>query len=152
MTSTTERHRPAAAAVLLLLLAVLFGPVPGGAQPSAAAVPPVRATESVSTTQPARATEPVRATEPARHADPAAAHTGEPVRADAPDPGSSCRQQDVPLKDAETAVPSAHTDPVTAPGTARAPLPQAPAPRATAPRAPPASVAGCAELLPVLRI
>ncbi|CAM5534176.1 hypothetical protein [Streptomyces abikoensis] len=131
MTGTTERHRTAAAAVLLLLLAVLFGPVPGGAQPYAAAT----------------------AAAPSAHrADPASALAAEPVRAEAPDTGPSCRQQDVPLKDAETAVASGHADPVTAPGTARAPLPQATAPRVTAPRAPPAPVAGCAELLPVLRI
>ncbi|MEU1671359.1 hypothetical protein ABZ752_04915 [Streptomyces roseifaciens] len=134
MTSTSKGHRPVAAAALLLLLAVVFGPLPGGAQPYAAV------------------TSPVRATEPVRHADPASAGARQLVRADAPDTGSSCRQQDVPLKDAETAVASGHADPVTAPGTARAPLPQAAAPRATAPRAPPAPAAGCAELLPVLRI
>ncbi|WP_424891757.1 hypothetical protein [Streptomyces sp. XH2] len=130
MTSTTRSHRSAAAAALLLLLAVLFGPVPGGAQPYAA----------------------VTAAPSARHAAPASAPAAKPVRAEAPDTGPSCRQQDVPLKDAETAVAAGHADPVTAPGTARAPLPQATAPRATAPRAPPAPVAGCAELLPVLRI
>ncbi|MGW2596428.1 hypothetical protein [Streptomyces klenkii] len=140
MTSATKSHRTAAAAVLLLLLAVLFGPVPGGAQPYTA----------VTTAPSARHAEPA----PDRAAAAAAApvHAGEPVRAQAPDAGSSCRQQDVPLKDAETAVASGHADPVTAPGTARAPLPRATAPRATAPRAPPAPVAGCAELLPVLRI
>ncbi|MEV4501254.1 hypothetical protein [Streptomyces klenkii] len=138
MTSATRSHRTAAAAVLLLLLAVLFGPVPGGAQPYAA----------VTTAPSARHAEPA----PDRAAAASAAHAGEPVRAEAPDAGTSCRQQDVPLKDAETAVASGHADPVTAPGTARAPLPPAAAPRATAPRAPPAPVAGCAELLPVLRI
>ncbi|MEH6377889.1 hypothetical protein V7793_26650, partial [Streptomyces sp. KLMMK] len=96
MTSTSQGHRPVAAAALLLLLAVVFGPLPGGAQPYAAV------------------TSPVRATEPVRHADPAptgaragagaGAGAGQVVRADAPDTGSSCRQQDVPLKDAETAV------------------------------------------------
>ncbi|MFH8784906.1 hypothetical protein [Streptomyces roseoverticillatus] len=130
MTSTIKGHRTAAAAALLLLLAVLFGPVPGGAQPYSA----------------------VTAAPSAHHAAPASAPAAEPVRAGSPDPGPSCRQQDVPLKDAETAVASGHADPVTAPGTARAPLPQAAAPRVTAPRAPPAPVAGCAELLPVLRI
>ncbi|MFC5149130.1 hypothetical protein [Streptomyces aureoversilis] len=146
MTSTSKGHRSAAAAALLLLLAVAFGPLPGGALPYAAV------------------TSSARATEPVRHADPAPAGAdavavavavavaGQLVRADAPDTGSSCRQQDVPLKDAQTAVASGHADPVTAPGTARAPLPQATAPRATAPRAPPAPAAGCAELLPVLRI
>ncbi|MGK5728626.1 hypothetical protein [Streptomyces sp. URMC 124] len=138
MTGTITSHRSAAVAALLLLLAVVFGPLPGGAQPSASVAP---------------AAAPVRAAESVRHADPAApARAGQLVRADAPDSGSSCRQRDVPLKDAETAVASGHADPVTAPGTARAPLPQAAAPRATAPRAPPASAAGCAELLPVLRI
>ncbi|GGX69273.1 hypothetical protein [Streptomyces hiroshimensis] len=132
MTSTSKGHRSAAAAALLLLLAVIFGPLPGGAQPSATQV--------------------VRGAEAVRHADPSRANAAQAVRADAPDTGSSCRQQDVPLKDAETAVASGHADPVTAPGTARAPLPQATAPRATAPRAPPAPAAGCAELLPVLRI
>ncbi|WP_058044332.1 hypothetical protein [Streptomyces roseifaciens] len=139
MTSVSKGHRSAAAAALLLLLAVIFGPLPGGAQPYAAVTSPVRATE------------PARQAESVRHTDPAPA-AGQLVRADAPDTGSSCRQQDVPLKDAEAAVASGHADPVTAPGTARAPLPQATAPRATAPRAPPAPAAGCAELLPVLRI
>ncbi|MEU5190838.1 hypothetical protein AB0G83_27360 [Streptomyces klenkii] len=144
MTSATKSHRTAAAAVLLLLLTVLFGPVPGGAQPYTA----------VTTTPSARHAEPAPAPAPdqAAAAVAAPAHAGKPVRAEAPDAGTSCRQQDVPLKDAETAVASGHADPVTAPGTARAPLPQAAAPRATAPRAPPAPVAGCAELLPVLRI
>ncbi|WP_367138785.1 MULTISPECIES: hypothetical protein [Streptomyces] len=140
MTSATKSHRTAAAAVLLLLLAVLFGPVPGGAQPYAA----------VTTAPSARHAEP--AADRAAAAAAAPAHAGEPVRAQASDAGTSCRQQDVPLKDAEIAVASGHADPVTAPGTARAPLPRAAAPRATAPRAPPAPVAGCAELLPVLRI
>ncbi|MCF3104671.1 hypothetical protein IPZ58_24210 [Streptomyces roseoverticillatus] len=130
MTSTIKGHRTAATAALLLLLAVLFGPVPGGAQPYAA----------------------VTAAPSAHRAAPSSALAAEPVRAEAPDPGPGCRQQDVPLKDAETAVASGHADPVTAPGTARAPLPQAAAPRVSAPRAPPAPVAGCAELLPVLRI
>ncbi|QLE72182.1 hypothetical protein FGW37_11765 [Streptomyces rectiverticillatus] len=140
MTGTSKGHRSAAAAALLLLLAVVFGPLPGGAQPYTAVSSPVRATE------------PARHAASVRHAVPAPAGAGQLVRADAPDTGSSCRQQDVPLKDAETAVASGHADPVTAPGTARAPLPQATAPRATAPRAPPAPAAGCAELLPVLRI
>ncbi|MEV5377856.1 hypothetical protein AB0L26_18040 [Streptomyces nondiastaticus] len=142
MTSTTRNHRSAAAAVLLLLLAVLFGPVPGGAQPYAA----VTAAPSAAVSASASAAS-------ARHADQASAPAAEPVRARAlPDTGPSCRQQDVPLKDAETAVAAGHADPVTAPGTARASLPRATAPRVTAPRAPPAPVAGCAELLPVLRI
>ncbi|MFF4219878.1 hypothetical protein [Streptomyces nondiastaticus] len=145
MTSTTRNHRSAAAAVLLLLLAVLFGPVPGGAQPYAAVTAAPSAAVSASASAASAAS--------ARHADQASAPAAEPVRARAlPDTGPSCRQQDVPLKDAETAVASGHADPVTAPGTARASLPRATAPRVTAPRAPPAPVAGCAELLPVLRI
>ncbi|PPT13317.1 hypothetical protein CYQ11_10845 [Streptomyces cinnamoneus] len=85
------------------------------------------------------------------------AATGDPVeqaapRADDRGTGGSCHQQDLPLKGAEVAVAHAQADPLTAPGTPRAAPLRARARQVTPPRAPPLPVAGCAELLPVLRI
>ncbi|MGW1194366.1 hypothetical protein ACWD4B_00695 [Streptomyces sp. NPDC002536] len=118
-----QRYRTSAVSVLVLLLAVVFGPALCGGGATGAPVPPAQT------------------------------QTGAQV-ASAAQAGShnNCRQQDVPIKGAEVAVAHGSADPLTAPGTARTPLPQAPAPKATAPRAPPAPVAGCSELLPVLRI
>ncbi|GHF44997.1 hypothetical protein [Streptomyces morookaense] len=117
-----HRYRTSAVSVLVLLLAVVFGPVLCGATGA-----PVPSTETRTGAQMTSAT-------------PAGSGNG------------SCRQQDVPIKGAEVAVAHGSADPLTAPGTARTPLPQARAPKATAPRAPPAPVTGCSELLPVLRI
>ncbi|KNB49406.1 hypothetical protein [Streptomyces caatingaensis] len=121
------QHRRTAAACLLLLLVALFGP----AAPAATAA---TAPASVPT-----ATSPDGAFTPP--------HIG--VRDDG---GGSCRPLDVPLKGADAVVAHGHTDPLTAAGTARSPLPRAPHQRLGVPRAPPGTVAGAAELLPVLRI
>lgn len=117
-----HRYRTSAVAVLALLLAVVFGPALCGA--TGTPVPPVQTKTG------------------AQAASATTAGSG----------NGSCRQQDVPIKGAEVAVAHGSADPLTAPGTARTPLPQARAPKATAPRAPPAPAAGCSELLPVLRI
>lgn len=128
-------RRPTAVAALLLLLSVVFCP-------SLA----VAATASPSGIPAASAASPTPAepwSERAPEVRPAAG---------AGDTGGSCRPQDVPLKGAEAVAPGTHIDPLTAPATARTTLATAPAPRPGAPRAPPVPVAGCAELLPVLRI
>ncbi|MEU5049934.1 hypothetical protein [Streptomyces sp. NPDC021096] len=140
-----QRRRPTAAAVLLLLLAVVFAPALSGAGPSAAAPAGTSAFTAFTPFAKAHAPGP----------DAAAAGSRSEVRprADAGNTGGACRQQDVPLKGAEIAVASGHGDPLTGPGaTARVALPQAEVPQAGPARAPPAPLAGCAELLPVLRI
>ncbi|MFG2179382.1 hypothetical protein ACGFLS_11785 [Streptomyces abikoensis] len=131
-----QHRRPTAAAALLLLLAVLFGPVVCGAGSAAYAtgsgsVPAVSA-----------------------HVRHPAAPTAPELRprTDVKDTGGSCRQQDTPLKGAETAVPHTQADPLGVPGTTRTALPRTRAPQVTAPRAPPVAAACRAELLPVLRI
>ncbi|MCA6095598.1 hypothetical protein LE181_25980 [Streptomyces sp. SCA3-4] len=138
----SQRRRPTAAAVLLLLLAVVFAPALSGAGPSAAAPAGPSAFAAFAA-----------AHAPAPPAGPAA--VGRPEAAPRADPGTTggtCRQQDVPLKGAEAAVAHGHGDPLTGPGAPRTALPQTHAPQAGPARAPPAPVAGCAELLPVLRI
>ncbi|MFF4409327.1 hypothetical protein ACFY2W_10070 [Streptomyces sp. NPDC001262] len=117
-----QRYRTSAVSVLVLLLAVVFGPALCGGGATGAPVPPAQT------------------------------QTGAQMASAPQADHNNCRQQDVPIKGAEVAVAHGSADPLTAPGTARTPLPQAPAPKATAPRAPPAPVAGCSELLPVLRI
>ncbi|MFI9200123.1 hypothetical protein [Streptomyces sp. NPDC053048] len=129
-----QRRRPTAAAVLLLLLAAIFVPSLGTSAASAAPAAPAASTYA------------------SAPADASAARPEARPRAEAGDTGGACRQQDTPLKGAEPAVAAPHTDPVTGSGAARVALPQAEAPRPHAPRAPPVPVAGCAELLPVLRI
>ncbi|MEU7136800.1 hypothetical protein [Streptomyces sp. NPDC046261] len=143
-----QRRRPTAAAVLLLLLAVVFAPALSGARPSASAP---AGTSAFTAFAAVAAFSPDHATGP----DAALVSTSRPEarpRADATDTGGACRQQDVPLKGAEIAVAPGHGDPLTGPGATRVALPQSEVPRAGAGRAPPAPVAGCAELLPVLRI
>ncbi|GHG70063.1 hypothetical protein [Streptomyces griseocarneus] len=135
----SQRRRPTAAAVLLLLLAAVFAPSLCGVAPS------VHATAGTSALSAASAHSPAPAAAPGTRPD------ARP-RAEADGTGGTCRQQDVPLKGAEVAVAAAHADPVTGPGTTRVTLPQAEVPRPGTPRAPPVPVAGCAELLPVLRI
>ncbi|MBB5117687.1 hypothetical protein AF335_03990 [Streptomyces eurocidicus] len=133
-------RRPTAVAALLLLLSVVFCP-----SPAVAATAPLTPTAvSAAPGIPAASSTPAETrSERAPEARPA---TG------AGDTGGSCRPQDVPLKGAEAVAPGTHIDPLTAPATARTTLTPAPAPRPGAPRAPPVPVAGCAELLPVLRI
>ncbi|MEX2981402.1 hypothetical protein [Streptomyces sp. C36] len=135
----SQRRRPTAAAVLLLLIAAVFAPSLCGVSPA------VHATAGTSALAATRAHAPAAAatTEDRSEARP---------RAEAADTGGTCRQQDVPLKGAEVAVAAAHADPVTGPGATRLALPRTETPRPGAPRAPPVPVAGCAELLPVLRI
>lgn len=137
-----QRRRPTAAAVLLLLLTVVFAPALSGAGPSAAAPAGTSAFTAFTTTAHA----------PGPDAAASGSRSEVHPRADAGDTGGTCRQQDVPLKGAETAVASGHGDPLTGPGATRVALPRAGVPRAGPARAPPAPVAGCAELLPVLRI
>ncbi|MFC4516177.1 MULTISPECIES: hypothetical protein [Streptomyces] len=131
-----QHRRPTAAAALLLLLAVLFGPVVCGAGSAAYAT----GSGSVAAVS-ARVPHPAAPVAPELR-------TGTAVK----DTGGSCRQQDTPLKGAETAVPHTQADPLGAPATARTTLPRARAPQVTAPRAPPVAAADRAELLPVLRI
>ncbi|MEV0277258.1 hypothetical protein AB0I22_12845 [Streptomyces sp. NPDC050610] len=52
----------------------------------------------------------------------------------------------------DAAVAHPHSDPLPGPGVEPLPYTAPPLPRAGGPRAPPLPVAGCAELLPVLRI
>lgn len=130
-----QHRRPTAAAALLLLLSVLLGPALWGPGPAAYA----SAGEQVTA---ALAHGPADGS-PAPEVRPHAGTAGT---------GGTCRQQDAPLKGAEGIVTHVQTDPLTAPGTARTPLPRTRLPQALAPRAPPVPVAGCAELLPVLRI
>ncbi|MEV4440308.1 hypothetical protein AB0K09_15040 [Streptomyces sp. NPDC049577] len=137
-----QHRRSTVAAALLLLLAVIFGPSLSGAGPSAYAASGVPAFAALPVPG-APAAKAAKA--PKASAATAATETGKAS-------GGTCRQQDVPLKGAELAVAHPQPDPLTAPGTTRTPLPRLRAPEATAPRAPPAPVAGCAELLPVLRI
>ncbi|WP_171166218.1 hypothetical protein [Streptomyces sp. I05A-00742] len=136
-----QRRRPSAAGLMLLLLVALFG-FTGLTGVSAAAPAASDGTIRADASRPLAASRTQDG--PAVHAAPGAvAHDGD---------GGSCRPHDVPLKGTEAVVPHAPTDPLTASATARTPLPRTPAPRARAPRAPPVPVAGCAELLPVLRI
>ncbi|SPE51960.1 hypothetical protein SNS2_1637 [Streptomyces netropsis] len=134
-----QHRRPTATALLLLLLAVLSGPTPAGRLLSGALDSAyARAASGTTATVP-------QDTRPEIH-DP---HT---ARAGSGDAGGTCRPQDLPPGGAEAVVPAGHSDPLTAPAATRAALPAALPPRATVPRSPPAPVAGCAELLPVLRI
>ncbi|MFI1253401.1 hypothetical protein ACH4U6_06290 [Streptomyces netropsis] len=134
-----QHRRRGAAALLLLLLAVLSGPALSGPVLSGA-VPSAYARAASGTTAAVG-----QDTRPEIHA----AHA---VRADSGDAGGTCRPQDLPLKGAEAVVPAGHGDPLTGPAATRTAPPAALPPPATAPRPPPAPVAGCAELLPVLRI
>ncbi|MFE0046836.1 hypothetical protein [Streptomyces albireticuli] len=143
----TSHRRPTAVAALLLLLSVVFAP-----SLAVAASAPLTGTGAPRVVQPASAA-PVA---PAASAVPVG-ERGERTPEARPaagsgDTGGSCRPLDVPLKGAEAVAPAAHADPLTAPAATRATLSSAPAPRPGAPRAPPVPVAGCAELLPVLRI
>ncbi|GAA0458217.1 hypothetical protein ABZ951_28155 [Streptomyces sp. NPDC046215] len=138
-----QHRRPSAAAVLLLLLAVVFGPcLTGTASARAAGAAPAAA----SLTGP-------RAFETRAGETPAGAAEARP-RADAggADRGGTCKPQEAPPGGAAITVPHPQTDPLTGPGALRAALPAARVPAPAAPRAPPVPVAGCAELLPVLRI
>ncbi|MBZ4319292.1 hypothetical protein [Streptomyces huiliensis] len=134
-----QRRRPSAAGLMLLLLLAVLGPALSGPAPAAAAA----LTGARTAVAPGAASSPVTPRPDAvvvtAHGD----HDGD---------GGSCRPHDAPLKGTEAVVPHAPTDPLTASATARTPLPPAPAPRARAPRAPPATLVGSAELLPVLRI
>lgn len=134
-----QHRRPTATALLLLLLAVLSGPAPAG-QVLSGAIPTGHARAASGAT--AAASQDTRPEIRDPHA----------VRADSGDAGGTCRPQDLPLGGAEAVVPAGHGDPLTAPAVTRAAPQAAPPPQATAPRSPPAPVAGCAELLPVLRI
>ncbi|MFD7238128.1 hypothetical protein ACFWAT_22850 [Streptomyces syringium] len=134
-----QHRRPTATALLLLLLAVLSGPAPVG-QILSGAIPSAQARTASGTTAAAPQNTRPEIRDP--HA----------VRADPGDTGGTCRPQELPLRGAEAIVPAGHGDPLTAPAATRAAPPAALPPRTTAPRSPPAPVAGCAELLPVLRI
>ncbi|UQI43558.1 hypothetical protein M1P56_03820 [Streptomyces sp. HU2014] len=137
----TSHRRPTAVAALLLLLSVVLGP-----SLAVAATASPMATGAARAARPAAAASVVPAGERGERVPEARPAAG------SGDTGGSCRPQDVPLKGAEAVAPGSHADPLTAPGTSRTTLTPAPAPRPGAPRAPPVPVAGCAELLPVLRI
>ncbi|MER5783058.1 hypothetical protein ABT104_15245 [Streptomyces mobaraensis] len=140
-----QRRRPSAAGLMLLLLLAVLGPACSGPTLFGAALPGPSGPAAAAT-----AHRPLTASRPE-----APSPTGAVVasaRNDRDSGGGSCRPLDAPLKGAEIVVPHAPTDPLTASATARAPLPQAAAPQARVPRAPPASLVGSAELLPVLRI
>ncbi|WP_372407852.1 hypothetical protein [Streptomyces luteireticuli] len=128
----SQRRRTTAVCLLLLLMAVF--------------APGLAATVTSSSVSPAPAAKPLGDHRPVS--------TYAVPHADARDSGGgSCRPLDVPLKGADAVVVhGGHIDPLTAAGTARSPLPRAPHQRLGVPRAPPATVAGAAELLPVLRI
>ncbi|MEU4210493.1 hypothetical protein AB0F13_10955 [Streptomyces sp. NPDC026206] len=143
----SQRRRPTAAAVLLLLLAVVFAPALSGAGPSATALAGTAFTAFTTARTPGPATTTTTATAAGQDARP-----GLRPRAEVRDTGGTCRQQDVPLKGAEIAVAHGHGDPLTGPAAARVARPQAEVPLTGPARAPPVPVAGCAELLPVLRI
>ncbi|GAA0330431.1 hypothetical protein [Streptomyces blastmyceticus] len=134
-----QHRRPSAAAVLLLLLAVVFCPSLAGAGPFASGPGKGAAASKVSA---------------AAVQSPASGAGAEarPHAVDAFGTGGTCKQQDAPLSGTQAAVAHAHNDPLTGPGATRTALPEGHAPRPGAPRAPPVPVAGCAELLPVLRI
>ncbi|MCD9141588.1 hypothetical protein [Streptomyces albireticuli] len=144
----TSHRRPTAVAALLLLLSVVFAPSLAvaasapltGTGVTAVAVQPASAPPAASAASAVPVGERGERTPEARPA------------AGSGDTGGSCRPLDVPLKGAEAVAPAGHADPLTAPAATRATLSSAPAPRPGAPRAPPVPVAGCAELLPVLRI
>jgi hypothetical protein len=89
---------------------------------------------------------------PATPAPAAPPRSAEATATQTPINGGTCKQQNAPLHDTRIALPQAHTDPVAGPATQRTPLPPGRTPHAAPPRAPPTPVAGCAELLPVLRI
>ncbi|MGW1075667.1 hypothetical protein [Streptomyces sp. NPDC002537] len=125
-----QQRRPSAAAVLLFLLAVVFGPSLAGTGSFAFA-----------------------SGKPAAAQPPAAVPEARPHTADAPGTGGTCTPQNAPIGGTQAVVAHPQTDPLTGPGGAtRASLPTGRAPRPGGPRAPPVPVAGCAELLPVLRI
>ncbi|MBC2877795.1 MULTISPECIES: hypothetical protein [Streptomyces] len=150
-----QRRRPSAAGLMLLLLLAVLGPASAGPTlfgPALSGSPlSGSALSRPSGPAPAAATaRPLTAARPEAPSPTGAAVVS--VRSDQDTGGGSCRPLDVPQKGTEVVVPHAPTDPLTASATARTPLPQAPAPRARVPRAPPASLVGSAELLPVLRI
>lgn len=140
-----QRRRTSAACLLLLLVAAVFGPAASAsASASVSAVAPALAA--------AAAASPAPAAKPLEDRDHRPDGTYAVPRADPRDSGGSCRPLDAPLKGTDAVVAHGHTDPLTAAGTARSPLPRTPQQRIGVPRAPPAAVAGAAELLPVLRI
>ncbi|MEU2515248.1 hypothetical protein [Streptomyces syringium] len=143
-----QHRRPTATALLLLLLAVLSGPAPAGPVLSGA-IPSAHASGAIPAAHTRAASGTTAAVPQDTRPEIRGPHT---VRADSGDTGGTCRPQDLPLNGAEAVVPAGHGDPLTAPAATRAAPPAALPPRATAPRSPPAPVAGCAELLPVLRI
>ncbi len=117
-------RRPLAVTALLLLLAALFVP-----KPCALA---------------------------AAHREPAAgtafAAIAEKPTPSASNPGKCAPDQAPAHPGPDAAVAHPHSDPLPAPGAEPLPYTAPPLPHAGGPRAPPLPVAGCAELLPVLRI
>ncbi|MFC5720405.1 hypothetical protein ACFP1Z_09555 [Streptomyces gamaensis] len=152
--------RRRAGTVLVLLLAIAFGPwltqAPAGAGARAAAAARDAIPVAPGPDVPDRAQTPSRAHagSPAAPGAAEGAHdrVGPVPAADPAGSGGSCRPQELPFGGSAVALPHPHGDPFTAPAAVRDRLPADPAVRPSAPRAPPVPVAGCAELLPVLRI
>ncbi len=144
-------RRPLAVTALLLLLAALFAPKPcalAGGLPESAARTALAAA--------ARPTPPAAA-EPGSSA-PETSTPGRPAMAPAlPDSSVSvptqCAPDRVPVRQGpDVVVGHPHADPLPGPGGAAVPYVAAALPEVAGARAPPLPVAGCAELLPVLRI
>ncbi|RLV08906.1 hypothetical protein CTZ27_09235 [Streptomyces griseocarneus] len=130
-----QRRRPSAAIVLLLLLAVVICPSLAGTGTVAYAAG--TSTAVASPTNPPTATP-----------ESMAPHVDGGLGT-----GGTCKPQEAPLSGTQAVVAHPQTDPLTGPGgTTRGTLPSGHLPRPGVPRAPPVPMAGCAELLPVLRI